>query len=384
MAGASDADAHPNPAPTPANDASATAEAVDALLSALREAPYRFDFYQAMRRLESIYRERPRWGTALRPADEPLRLGQEVTLAAAPSTLARFVPAQGATPARLYSYFFGMLGPTGPLPLHITEYAKQRAHLNHDRSLVAFLDLFHHRMLALYYRARSSADPVAQRDRPEDDRFAMYVGSMLGVGLPGLRDRDAMPDNAKLYYGGLLAAQTRNAEGLRSILEDYLQVRAHIEQFVGEWVNLPASQAWKLGQPPSRNSPQLGRLASTALVGSRVWLRQHRFRISLGPLRHDQFRALLPGTQGFLHITAIVRNYIGDELKWDLRLKLAPDAIRPAQLGAGAQLGRTSWLVARTDNTDWEDLIVDPSQDYDRKVGKTRNKPLSSPPRRKA
>jgi type VI secretion system protein ImpH len=128
----------------------------------------------------------------------------------------------------------------------------------------------------------------------------------------------------------------------------------------------------------------MGRLASTALVGTRVWMRQNRFRIALGPLRHDQFRALLPGTQGFLQLTAIVRNYIGDELKWDFRLMLAPEAIRPAQLGAGAQLGRTSWLVARTQSTEWEDLIIDPAQDYDRKVGKTRRAPLSAPPSRKA
>ena len=34
------------------------------LLAELAAAPYRFDFHQTLRRLENLYRESPRWGTA--------------------------------------------------------------------------------------------------------------------------------------------------------------------------------------------------------------------------------------------------------------------------------------------------------------------------------
>lgn len=356
-----------------ANDAP-TELPVDAFLRALQEKPYAFDLYQALRRLECAYRDWPRVGTAARPAEEPVRFGQALSLTAAPSTLSHFEPARGSRPAHLYNFFFGVLGPNGPLPLHMTEYAKQRAHLNGDRSLVAFLDMFHHRMLSLFYRAHASADPVTQHDRPDSDRFAAYVASIIGLGLPSLRERDSISDNAKLYYGGLFAPHTRNADGLCALLEDYFEVKANIEEFVGEWVTLPAAQSWRLGEGPKRASPIMGRLASTAMVGTRVWLRQHRFRIALGPLRHDQFSSLLPGTPGFMRMTALVRSYIGDELKWDLQLKASDEAIRPAQLGSGAQLGRTSWLVAGSKRRKWEDLIVDPTQDYDRKVGDRKRK----------
>jgi type VI secretion system protein ImpH len=47
-----------------------------ALFASLAEAPYRYDFYQTLRRLECLFAEKPRWGTALRPADEPVRLGR--------------------------------------------------------------------------------------------------------------------------------------------------------------------------------------------------------------------------------------------------------------------------------------------------------------------
>jgi type VI secretion system protein ImpH len=371
-------------APAPANDASSALQ-VDALLQALQAEPHAFDLYQALRRLECAYRNWPRWGTAARPSEEPVRLGQAVSLTAAPSTLSHFEPARGSRPAHLYNYFFGVLGPNGALPLHISEYAKQRAHLGNDRSLVAFLDMFHHRLLSLFYRAHSSADPATQHDRPESDRFAAYVGAMIGLGLPSLRERDTISDDAKLYYAGLFAPHTRNAEGLCALLEDYFEVKVRLEEFVGEWVTLPAAQSWRLGQGPKRASPMMGRLASSALVGTRVWLRQHRFRIVLGPLRHDQFQSLLPGTPGFMRVIALVRNYIGDELKWDMRLTVSDEAVRPAQLGAGAQLGRTSWLAAPSKRVrQREDLIVDPTQDYERKVGDRSRTPLSHPPQRKA
>lgn len=357
----------------PANDTAAPE-----LLRALAERAYAFDFYHALRRLECAYREYPRVGAATRPADERVRFGQAPSLTAAPTTLSHFEPPRAARPAHLYTHFFGVLGANGPLPLHLTEYAKQRAQLSNDRSLVAFLDLFHHRLLSLFYRAHSSADPATQHDRPESDRFAAYVASLIGLGSPSLRGRDVIPDNTTLYYAGLFAPQTKSAEGLCALLMDYLEVPVRIEQLVGEWVPLPAAQGWRLGQKPKRSAPVMGRLASSALVGRRVWMRQHRFRVALGPLRQDQFQSLLPGTPGFKRVTALVRSYAGDELKWDLRLTVAQDAVRPARLGSDAQLGRTSWLLAHSRRARArEDLIVDPTQDYGRKVGT----PSTFPPR---
>lgn len=330
------------------------------LLRALAERAYGFDFYQALRRIECAYRDRPRWGMAQFPGEEPLRLGQEVSLAAAPATLSRLAPASDTRPARLHGYFLGMLGPNGPLPLHLTDYARQRAYLSGDASLVSFLDMFHHRLLALFYRAHAASEPAYQRDRPEADRFASYVAALIGLGMPGLRDRDEIPDDAKLYYAGLLAPHTRNASGLRALIEDFFRLPARIEELIGEWVTLPRSQGWQLGLRGRRDGAELGKLGKTALVGTRVWLRQHRFRVVLGPLRREQFRAFLPGSQGLRRLTALVRTYVGDELKWDVRLTLLREAVKPLQLGAKGQLGRTSWLVARAHAERWEDLIVDP------------------------
>lgn len=62
------------------------------LYEALRAAPYAFDFFQALRRIDAVNHERPRLGEAARAADEPVRVGQLPSLIFAPSTLADFQP----------------------------------------------------------------------------------------------------------------------------------------------------------------------------------------------------------------------------------------------------------------------------------------------------
>lgn len=341
-------------------------------MSALAQTPYKFDFFVALRRLECAHRDRPRLGRAALPADEPIRLGQEPSLAAAPSALARFSPGEDGRPSRLTVHFLGALGPNGPLPLHLTDYARQRVHHHGDSTLSRFLDLFHHRILSLFYRAWADSQPVVQRDRPERDRFMLYVGALIGLGLPALRGRDALPDGVKLYYAGRFAAQARNAEGLRAIVTDYFGMPAQIEEFVGEWVQMPKEHGFRLGAPALRGGPVPGLLGRTTIVGRRVWVRQHRFRIVLGPLRDDQFRRMLPGGESLPRLAALVRNYVGDELAWDLRLVLSREAVQPLALGVRAQLVRTSWLVGSPGRRRHEDVVFDPLQELRKSDGHER------------
>lgn len=337
-------------------------------LNGLRVAAYEYDFFQALRRLECAFPDHPRWGTALRPADEPVRLGQEATLAITAGSVARFDDATETEPARLIAHCFGMLGPNGALPLHLTDYALQRTHQHHDPTFARFLDMFHHRMLALFYRAWSSAQPSVQRDRPQADRFVTYLGALFGAGTPSLRGREPISDNTKLYYAGLFVAHTRNASGLAALVGDYFQIGARVTEFVGEWVALPRQQAWHLGRRGRPGSLVLGALGSTALVGTRVWMRQHRFRLVLGPLSREQFALWVDGKGQAGHmprLRALVRSYVGDELKWDVQLVLKREAVRPAQLGRTAHLGRTAWLIAQAGRAGWDNLVVDPMHELD-------------------
>ena len=324
-------------------------------MTALQTNPHGFGFFQALRLLECAYPERPRLGQSVRPAEEPLRLGQDPSLAFAPSTLAGIHPGKNGGPPRMAVYFLGLFGPNGPLPLHLSEYARERERQSGDATFARFADIFHHRILALFYRAWANARPTISFDRPDSDRFAVYLGALFGQGMPTLRNRDQMPDLAKLHHAGRLVAQTRHPEGLAAIIGAFFAVPARIEEFIGHWLTLPREDQWRLGI-----SPRSGRLGFGTILGPRIWDRQCKFRIRLGPLGLVDYRRLLPGGDSLARLVAVVRNYLGDQLDWDLELVLRKEEVPPLALGAGARLGWTTWLVSRTPEQDPADLRLRP------------------------
>jgi type VI secretion system protein ImpH len=325
------------------------------LLRALQATPYRFGFFQALRRLECAYPVRPRLGQARRPADDPIRLAQEPSVIFAPATLASCTPAKEGLPPRLAVYFLGLFGPNGPLPLHLSEYARDRLRNSGDPTFARFADVFHHRILSVFYRAWASAHPTVSFDRPDSDRFAVYLGSLFGLGMPSLRGRDAMPDLAKLHYAGRLVCQTRHAEGLTALLADFFRLPVALEEFIGHWLELPQDSHWRLGE-----SALTGALGLSATVGERVWDRQYKFRVRFGPLGLQDYRRMLPGGASLRRLVAMVRNYLGDELDWDVNLILKRDEVPPLELGEQGALGWTTWIASRPFDTDPADLMLEP------------------------
>jgi len=328
-----------------------------ALFAALGRAPWTFDFFQALRRIEGLFADKPRLGRALRPGDEPVRLSQEASVAFAPSTLSACDANEGRPP-RLEQRFFGLLGANGPLPLHITEYVRERLIHNGDPTLARFLDLFHHRMALFFYRAWAEARPTVHHDRPEQDRFTAYVGSLSGHGMPGVAQRDAVPDHAKRFFVGHLARNPKNAEGLASIVEGFFRLPARVDQFVLGWLELPRDQRTVLGGEP-RLSGVLGR---GTVIGERVRDVQSRFRAVLGPMDLDRFCDFLPGGRSLDRLRDWVRNYVGFEFDWDVQLVLARDEVPGIRLGHEGRLGWTTWLGARQAATDADDLILSPER----------------------
>jgi type VI secretion system protein ImpH len=301
-----------------------------ALLETLRRTPYAFHFFQALRRLECLYRDQPRLGKSIRLADDPIRLAQEPSLAFAPATLAAFKPGDDGSP-RLSEYFFGLFGPNGPLPTHLTEYVRDRVRNHGDRTFACFADIFHHRLLCLFYRAWADTQPTVCFDRPENDRFQVYVGAPFGLGMPSLWNRDAAPDLAKFHYAGRLVCQTRNAEGLRAILADFFKLPVAIETFVGHWLPLSEASRCRLGETPTT-----GLLGRTAVIGERVWDCQYKFRIVMGPMGLEEFQRLLPGSDSLRRLVAWVRNYVGHELLWDFNPILKKEEVPPLVLEPGS------------------------------------------------
>jgi type VI secretion system protein ImpH len=134
------------------------------------------------------------------------------------------------------------------------------------------------------------------------------------------------------------------------MLADYFSVPVQVESYQGQWLDIPEEEQTQLGV--------FGHLGRNSLAGQRVWNRQSRFRLCLGPLTRTQFESLLPDPQpiperkAFFLLCQMTRVYAGSEFDFDVQLVLKADEVPELVLGsavptnAGPRLGWNTWLLS--------------------------------------
>ncbi|HEY6924497.1 MAG TPA: type VI secretion system baseplate subunit TssG [Steroidobacteraceae bacterium] len=324
------------------------------LLRELGSSPESYTLFGALRRIEQAHRDRPRLGESRKLADDPVRIVQRPHLYFVEADVAAF--GAGDTPVpRVEQHGFGAFGPNGALPLHLTEVAYSRQHQADDPTFADFVNAFQHRFTSLFYRAWAGSDPCTAFDRPDEDAFRLYIGALIGIGPPAARDRDAVPDYAKLARVGLFGPQSRSAAALEQILTEYFELPLEIIPFVGAWLDISEDARCRIGIEPQHATLGLG-----ATLGRATWQCQSRFEIALGPLDIADFVNFLPGSRGLTQLQALVRLYTNEEWSWQVRLLLEAEQVPAIRLGEGGWLGWTSWLGARIRTT--RDAVIEGSQ----------------------
>lgn len=322
--------------------------ALQQLFAEVEAQPWAFDFYALMRRIDALRPEHPPLGLGQRPSQEAVRLGQVPELDFAPAAISRF-DHHGRSVPHVGVRFFGLLGPHGPMPLHLTEYVRERLHQRADPTSSRFLDIFHHRMISLFYRAWAQSQPVVQQDRPLTDRYGAWLGATFGLNRLG-SGRDAIPDSAKLYQAGMIASRSRHPEALTKVLRQYFGVPVALEANVGQWLAIAGEDRSRLGfarNRPERSQVPHAELGLSANAGHKVWDRQYKFRLRLGPLSLQQYEDFLPGGRAWQPLADWVRLLAGLDLGWDVQLVLKQAEVPKPHLDRRMRLGLTSWLGRR-------------------------------------
>ena len=84
-------------------------------------------------------------------------------------------------------------------------------------------------------------------------------------------------------------------------------------------------------------------LGLTANAGHKVWDRQYKFRLRLGPLTLQQYMDFLPEGSAWSPLRAIARFFSGDETDFELQLVLKRDEVPACELNYTPQLGWSTW-----------------------------------------
>lgn len=301
-----------------------------------------FDFFQAVHLLTML---RADTGAGMDSGSPTVRFRSHNSLSFPASSIAELDRAEDGSPS-LAVTFLGLTGPRGVLPVAYTELAIDREAFG-DQSFAAFLDIFNHRLIELFYQAWKKHHFVvnyeeAQREGSREDDFTAYLFDLIGMGTQGLRHRMPVPDTALLRYAGLLAQRPRSAEALRLFLQHYFEVPVKVEQFVGKWHALEPEEACSLGSGEA--SSQLG---DGAVAGDAVWTLESMVRIVFGPLTAERFQGFLPDGKAFDQATGLIRWLLGSTLQFEIQDVLRREEVLPCRLGDdsdAARLGWSSWL----------------------------------------
>ncbi|MGH7676494.1 MAG: type VI secretion system baseplate subunit TssG [Gemmatimonadales bacterium] len=322
----------------------------------LARDPTAFEFFQAVRLLERAAGERRRVGGFGDPEAEVVRFSAHAGIAFPASEIQALAFTPGA-PARMTVNFLGLIGPLGVLPYHYTLLVAERLRAR-DRALQAFLDIFHHRITSLFYRAWEKHHFTVAYERDRRDAVSEHLHDLVGLGITGFRDRLPVRDESLLFYAGLLAAQPRSAVGLEQLLSDYFGVPVEVDQFVGGWYPLGVPTQCSVGAEAGP-ADQVG---LGAVVGDEVWDQQARVRLRLGPLTRAQYDAFLPTGPAYAALSALTRLYCHDRLDFELQLVLARDDVPACVLGAddrpAAALGWGTWVRTAPFPRDADDTIL--------------------------
>lgn len=349
-----------------------------AVIERLFEQPHRFQFFQAVQVLEQWFAHEEGLNRAA-VLSLKLQFRNSLSLAFPASEIAEFdtvrseradvdlelpseATGQPAAPAgprakdieqvRITPAFMGLLGASGALPHFYTELFVQREVLHRDRAARAFLDIFQHRALVLFYEAWRKHRLAVQYQSDRHNRFTPLVLSLAGLGQRSLRQRLAadggVQDESLAFFAGTLQRRPVSPVQLQRMVSEYFRVPVKVEQFVGRWFDLPADGVSLLGQ---RN----GVLGQSAVMGERIWQRDLRLRLAIGPLKRADYQRFLPGGRAARALAQLLTLVSGTTLEYEVRLVLRAADVQGVSLDGGAALGLNSFLLSGACNDDRAD-----------------------------
>lgn len=324
----------------------------------LHEAPYRYEFHQAVRLLElaraSLGHPSEDLGATASPDREAVRIESDPSLGFPPSDIVDIDapadpdsdPGKKQKPVAMRVSFLGLAGAHGPLPKPFTERILERLQ-KRDRGMAAFLDIFNHRLASIMYRLRVKNRVGLENAAPEGSSAGRMLFALAGFGQPGLRNRQKVPDASLLAYAGFLTGRGKTAEALRRCLSDYFNAPVSIVENCGEWVAISPDEVTRLGAGHAGAPGRCAVLGKTATLGVRFWDQSAGIEIALGPVPFERFQEFLPEGAAHGSMVDLCRLMLGPHRHARLRLLCAKENLQDPRLGTGAQLGWTSWLTAK-------------------------------------
>lgn len=328
-----------------------------AIIERLFRECFVFSFFQAAHLLESLSPKKKPLGQTLVPGEEPVRFHVKPGLIFPPSEIANVRPSDDQGPIDMDVTFMGLIGPSGALPQWYNELGIERARQK-DFAFSAFLDIFHHRLISLFYLAWKKHQFPASYLKGGKDKVSSYLLSLMGLGTEGLVDRIGLPVESLLFHCGLLSRIIPSGSAIAATLEYFSGVQVEVRQFVERLIPLSREDQTQLGTAN-------GEVGVDAICGSVAWDCQSKFQILLGPMKYKAFQDFLPDGVMLGCVFSLVKYMAGIEYEFEVCLLLEPDEVPVCVLDReavpGPRLGWSTWVKSKKfvhDEAPWVKFIT--------------------------
>ena len=310
------------------------------LIDCLLREFYEFSFYKAVHLLELMFPDKKPLGQTPSPAREPVRFAVKPGFAFPPSDIANMTEGAERAPLTMEVPFLGLIGPSGVLPHWYNELAIER-NRKRDFSFTGFLDVFHHRLISLFYLAW-------KRHRfPENylpggrDKLSRDMLCLIGLGTPGLLRKLGLPAESLIFCSGLLSRPVPSVAGIEATVEYFSDASVRVDQFIERMIPLDLEDQSQLGMAN-------GNLGVNAVCGSFAYDCQSKFRVNVGPMSYRRFLKFLPSGTMLQPIFDLVKYMAGPEYEFEVGLALRREEVPPCTIGLetpdAPRLGWSTWV----------------------------------------
>jgi type VI secretion system protein ImpH len=307
----------------------------------LLEQACAFSFFKAVHLLESFAGGRAP-GRTLSPINDPVRFRVLPGFSFPASDIATIRNGDRAPIPEMTVNFMGLIGPKGVLPNWYNEHALQ---LNNKKAHAfnEFLDMFHHRLISLFYLAWKKYR-LAENFQPDGtDPISRSLADLAGIDPAGQERDPQYYHNARqrlIYFSGMVCRAVPTASAIEAVIANAVGAPVRVEQFVMRMIAVHEENRSCLG----RNNGTLGK---DAICGSRIRDINNYFIVKLGPLTWEKYLAFQPRSRNLDLVQLLIARIAGMEYEFEVQLILKGPEIPGLCLGGrrGAPLlGRTVLL----------------------------------------
>lgn len=307
--------------------------------------PYRYQFIQAVRILLGWLRQQ---GVSYEQAlSQVLRFTNSMSLSFPASEIER-LSLDDNEQMTVVPTFMNFLGVGGTLPLHHLERVGAYRLSTQDAGVSAFLDIFSHRMVSLFFQAWEKYRLESSLETQAKDKQLPLLMALAGVqhhALASNKEAGTVTPEVTAWYAGLLRCRPISAQAVGRVLSEYCGVHIVLEQFIGSWDYLAKNRRSRLGNVNFT-------LARGATLGLRLWRHDMRVCLHIGPLDSAGLQRFLPRSAGAAALARMLALFGVPDLQYEVRLILSPPCIRPLLLSSQPAdrrcLGWTTFLQTGT------------------------------------